>query len=103
MSRMRMTVLVVGATGSIGRLVVEQAIQEGHAVRALVRNSAKARQLPPEAQVVVGDVTRPETLSGAVDGVDGLVVALGSDGAGKTRRVRDDLDIARSSASERRG
>ncbi len=83
MSRTRMTVLVVGATGSIGRLVVEQAIREGHAVRALVRNSGKARQLPPEAQVVVGDVTRPETLSGAVDGVDGLVLTLGSDGAGK--------------------
>jgi NAD(P)-dependent dehydrogenase (short-subunit alcohol dehydrogenase family) len=32
----RMTVLVVGATGSIGRLVVEEAIKQGHAVRALV-------------------------------------------------------------------
>ena len=29
-----MTVLVVGATGSIGRLVVEEALREGHAVRA---------------------------------------------------------------------
>jgi uncharacterized protein YbjT (DUF2867 family) len=32
---------------------------------------------------VVGDVTRAETLSGAVDGVDAIVVTLGSDGAGK--------------------
>ena len=53
----RLTVLVVGATGSIGRLVVEEALREGHAVRALVRNLGRARQLPPEAQVVVGDVT----------------------------------------------
>jgi uncharacterized protein YbjT (DUF2867 family) len=29
----RMTVLVVGATGSIGRLVVEEALRQGHAVR----------------------------------------------------------------------
>jgi uncharacterized protein YbjT (DUF2867 family) len=83
MSRTGMTVLVVGATGSIGSLVVEEVIREGHAVRALVRNPGKAQQLPPEAQVVIGDVTRPETLSGAVDGVDGIVLTLGSDGAGK--------------------
>lgn len=79
----RMTVLVVGATGSIGRLVVDEAIRQGHVVRALVRNPAKARQLPREAHVVVGDVTRPDTLSGAVDGVDAIVFTLGSDGAGK--------------------
>ena len=83
MSTPRMTVLVVGATGSIGRIVVEEALRQGHAVRALVRNPDKARQLPPDAQVVVGDVTRPETLSGAVDGVDAIVFTLGSDGAGK--------------------
>src|SRR5512143_821565 len=79
----RLTVLVVGATGSIGRLVVEEALREGHAVRALVRNPGKARQLPPEAQVVVGDVTRPDSLPGAVDGLDAVVFTLGPDGAGK--------------------
>jgi uncharacterized protein YbjT (DUF2867 family) len=79
----RMTVLVVGATGSIGRLVVEEALLQGHSVRALVRTADKARQLPAAAQVAVGDVTRPNTLSGAVDGVDAIVFTLGSDGAGK--------------------
>jgi uncharacterized protein YbjT (DUF2867 family) len=83
MSSTRLTVLVVGATGSIGRLVVEVALGQGQAVRALVRCAGKARGLPPEAQVVVGDVTRPDTLSGAVDGVDAVVFTLGSDGAGK--------------------
>jgi len=74
----RMTVLAVGATGSIGRLVVEEALRQGHAVRALVRDAAKARQLAREAHVVVGDVTRPETLAAAVDGVDAIVFTLGS-------------------------
>lgn len=46
MSTTRMTVLVVGATGSIGSLAVEEAIRAGHAVRALVRNPGKARRLP---------------------------------------------------------
>jgi len=78
-----MTVLVVGATGSIGHLVVEEAIRQGCIVRALVRNPGKARELPAGAQVVGGDVTRPETLSDAVNGVDAVVFTLGSDGAGK--------------------
>jgi uncharacterized protein YbjT (DUF2867 family) len=73
-----MNVLVVGATGSVGRLVVEEAIQQGYAVRALVRDPAKARRLPREAQVVVGDVTRPDTLPAAVDGVDAIVFTHGS-------------------------
>jgi len=78
-----MTVLVVGATGSIGRLVVEEAISQGHSVRALVRTPDKARKLPSEAQVVIGDVTHPATLDGAVDGIDAVVFTLGSDGGGK--------------------
>ena len=79
----RMTVLVVGATGSIGCLVVEEALRHGHTVRALLRTPGKARRLPPKAQVVRGDVTHPDTLPGAVDGVDAIVFTLGSDGAGK--------------------
>ncbi len=78
-----MTVLVVGATGSIGHLVVEEAIRQGCTVRALVRNRGKAGALTTKVQVIVGDVTRPETLSDAVDGVDAVVFTLGSDGAGK--------------------
>jgi uncharacterized protein YbjT (DUF2867 family) len=77
------TVLVIGATGSIGHLVVEEAIRQGCTVHALVRNPGKARELPSQAQVVVGDVTRPETLLDAVDGIDAVVFTLGSDGAGK--------------------
>jgi len=77
------TVLVVGATGSIGRLVVEEAVRQGYAVRALVRTPSKARRFPAQVEVISGDVTRPETLSTAVDGIDAIVFTLGSDGAGK--------------------
>ncbi|HXX83995.1 MAG TPA: SDR family oxidoreductase [Casimicrobiaceae bacterium] len=84
------TVLVVGATGSIGQLVVDEAIKHGHSVRALVRDRRKAGQLPRKAQVVNGDVTHPETLTGAVDGVDAIVFTLGSDGLGKAGAERVD-------------
>jgi uncharacterized protein YbjT (DUF2867 family) len=80
MSNRPSTVLVVGATGSIGRLVVEEALVAGYAVRALIRSEARARQLPAEATAVVGDLTRPETLAAAVDSVDAVVFVHGSQG-----------------------
>jgi uncharacterized protein YbjT (DUF2867 family) len=84
-----MTVLVVGATGSIGRLVVEEAARQGHTVRALVRDARKA-DLIPDVEIVVGDLTRPGTLPAAVDGVDAIVFTHGSDGGGKAAAERID-------------
>lgn len=78
-----MNILIVGATGSIGRLVVQEALRQAHVVRAMVRSQEKARQLPPEAEPVIADVTRPETLAKAVDDVGGIIFTLGSDGQGK--------------------
>jgi uncharacterized protein YbjT (DUF2867 family) len=79
----RIVVLVVGATGSIGRLVVEEALRKGCTVRALARDARKARRLLPSVELVEGDLTRPETLAPAVDGVDAIVFTHGSDGGGK--------------------
>ena len=85
-----MTVLVVGATGSIGRLVVEEAVRKGHAVRALARDPRKARRLGTDVEVVIGDLTRPETLLASVDGVDAIVFTHGSDAGGKAGAERVD-------------
>jgi uncharacterized protein YbjT (DUF2867 family) len=76
-------VLVVGPTGSIGRLVVGEALRQAYLVRALVRDAGRAQRLPPEAEIVVGDVTRPDTLTEAVHGVQAIVFTLGSEGKGK--------------------
>ena len=83
MSDKTKTVLVVGATGSIGRHVVDVSLEKGYTVRALVRAPAKARQFPKGVHLVTGDVTRPGTLNAAVTGVDAIVFTLGSDGQGK--------------------
>lgn len=81
--RHALKILVVGATGSIGRLVVEEALRSGHAVRALVRDSNRAARLPAQAERVLGDLTRPQSLVAAVAGVDAIVFTHGSDGGGK--------------------
>ncbi|PZU49270.1 MAG: epimerase [Sphingomonas sp.] len=76
--------LMIGATGSIGRLVVAQSLRRGWRVRALVRDAARARRLlPAEVELVVGDVTRPDTLGPAVEGADAMVLTVDADGEGK--------------------
>jgi uncharacterized protein YbjT (DUF2867 family) len=77
------TILCIGATGSVGRLVVAEALRQGHTVRALVRNAERAGRLPAGAGTVFGDVTRPETLAPALEGVDAVVLTVNADGQGK--------------------
>jgi len=80
MSAEMSTVLVVGATGSIGRLAIAEALSAGYETRALVRNSVQSAQLPDGARVVVGDLTSAESLRSAVAGVTGIVFTHGSQG-----------------------
>ncbi|MFL6448033.1 MAG: SDR family oxidoreductase [Bryobacteraceae bacterium] len=83
MSKEQLDVLVVGATGSVGRLVIAEAIEQGHRVSALVRNREKARNLPTKTEVVVGDLTRPDSLADVVHGINAVVFTHGTDGGGK--------------------
>lgn len=75
-----MKILVTGATGTVGRHVVNQLIQAGHQVRALTRNPAKAK-LPAGVEVVAGDLAVPETFAPALAGVSGLHL-INFDGSG---------------------
>jgi len=63
------TVLVIGATGKVGRHVVAGLIDECIHVRALVRHPVNAG-LPNEVELVEGDLTRPETVRAAAQGAD---------------------------------
>jgi uncharacterized protein YbjT (DUF2867 family) len=72
------TVLVVGATGSVGRHVVAEAVRQGYETRALVRDASRAGRLDASAQRVVGQLTKPETLAGAVADIDAVVFTQGS-------------------------
>ncbi|WP_217560488.1 NAD(P)H-binding protein [Paenibacillus sp. GbtcB18] len=73
-----MTLLVTGATGTVGRHVVTQLVQKGKQVRAVSRNPAKAN-LPDGVEVVAGDLNAPETLQAALEGVKGLFLITSSD------------------------
>ena len=66
-----MTILVTGATGTIGRNVVDQLVRRGAPVRALVRNPEAAR-LPAGVDVVQGALLDVDALRRAFDGVSTL-------------------------------
>jgi uncharacterized protein YbjT (DUF2867 family) len=66
-----MKFLVAGATGTVGRQVVNSLVQMGQEVRALTRNPAKAN-FPEGVEVFAGDLAAPETLAGAFDGIYGM-------------------------------
>ena len=61
-------VLVIGATGRVGRLVVDELLHAGVTVRALTRRPEQAA-LPVDAELVVGDLTAPASLDVPLDGV----------------------------------
>lgn len=69
-----MMILVTGATGSVGRLVVDELLAAGAPVRALTNNPTRAA-LPAEVEVIEGYLGRPESLPAALNGVGTVYLA----------------------------
>lgn len=89
-------ILVAGATGYLGRYVVQEFKRRGYWVRVLARTPKKLHSVGPFMEpaighlcdeVFVGEVTRPETLEGVCDGVDIVFSSIG------ITRQRDGLDL----------
>ncbi|AOS64980.1 SDR family oxidoreductase [Actinoalloteichus hymeniacidonis] len=66
-----LTVLVTGATGNVGRPLVEALLADGHRVRALTRDPARA-DLPEGAEAMAGNLADGTGLAAAFDGVDAI-------------------------------
>ncbi|MBP0006290.1 MAG: SDR family oxidoreductase [Cyanobacteria bacterium SBC] len=82
-----MSLLIVGATGTLGRQIARQALDEGHQVRCLVRSFNRASFLRKwGAELVRGDLCAPETLGEALEGVTQVIDAA-------TARVTDSLSV----------
>ena len=83
---MDVRVTVFGATGAIGRRVVERALTAGYEVHALVRDPAKA--VEPGVSTTVGGLTDGQAVARAVEGSDAVIWAVGA-----SRNRPDQVDL----------
>jgi uncharacterized protein YbjT (DUF2867 family) len=96
-----MKILVTGASGNVGRPLVEQLNQSGHQVRALTRNAAKAT-FPQGVEVVEGDLTKPDTLTSAFEGVSGLhLINFGGDDYAPLQTGQEIVEMAERAGVQR--
>src|SRR5215207_9624903 len=72
-----MQITVFGATGGIGRHVVDQVLADGHDVVAYVRTPEKLDRHTPRLRVVVGELSDTAAIQPAVQGSQAVISALG--------------------------
>ncbi len=80
-----MNIIVFGATGTVGRHIVDRALLQGHDVTAFARSAASVPLSHPNLSVIEGDVLREDDVMSAMAGHEAVIVALG---AGRNGTVR---------------
>jgi uncharacterized protein YbjT (DUF2867 family) len=78
-----MKVIVFGATGTIGKLAVQQMLEDGYEVTAFARSVHKLGISHSQLKLVTGDATKEDVVATAIKGHDAVVVTLG---AGMSRK-----------------
>ncbi len=68
---------VFGASGRTGLMLINNAVERGHAVTAFCRSESDRQYLPENVECVVGDLLNPEHLDRAVAGADVVICAFG--------------------------
>ena len=91
-----MKLAVLGATGSVGRELVTQALAAGHEVIALVREQPKPGEIDDGVALVLADAKSAEAVERTVAGSDAVVSALGH-----TKGAPDDLPRPRDRERDR--
>jgi uncharacterized protein YbjT (DUF2867 family) len=83
-----MNLLVFGATGKTGSLVVERALAKGHAITVLVRDPIKFTR--PNVRVLAGDATNPSDVLAAMRGQHAVIETIGGTTPYKTTSLETD-------------
>ena len=76
--------LVTGATGHVGGPVARQLHEQGHRVRALVRDPSRAAGLPAGIELAAGDLDDPASVAKAVTGAEAIFLMHVGTGTGQT-------------------
>ena len=80
-----MKLLIFGSTGSIGRLLTKQALEQGHTVTAFTRDATKVDIKHANLQVIQGDVMDPASVERAIGGHEVVLCSLGAGRKGAVR------------------
>ncbi len=80
-----MKVLIIGATGTVGRELVMQALEMGHTVTAFARDPLKLEIRRPNLDLIAGNVMDSGLVDRTVAGHDAVLVALGAGMKGQVR------------------
>jgi len=72
-----MKLAILGATGTVGRELVTQALTAGHEVTALVREQPRPDEIDDRVALVVGDAMNIDAVNRVVEGSDAVLSALG--------------------------
>ncbi|HBM87718.1 MAG TPA: epimerase [Rhodobiaceae bacterium] len=80
-----MKIIIFGATGSLGRHLVDQALAQGEDVTAFLRDASALDQHHQNLRLVEGDVLDPAAIDAAVKGHDAALIALGAGRKGGVR------------------
>lgn len=70
-------IFLTGATGFIGSEILELLLKRGYEVTALVRDERKINTRHPHLHLLKGDILRPETYHGGMNGIDAVVHLVG--------------------------
>lgn len=70
------TIVVYGASGNIGGLIVDEALERGHAVIGVSRSPDRLTVEHPNFTPMQGDVTDGESFAGVTDGADAVVISV---------------------------
>jgi uncharacterized protein len=81
------TIVVLGAGGKAGQLVVAEAARRGHLVRAVVRTLPAEGRLGDGVDLVLGDATSKDDLTSLLAGTDAVIVTVGAPGRELYREV----------------
>lgn len=80
-----MKIIVFGANGKTGRIVIEKALEDGHEISAFVRDKTKLQMEQPGLTIIEGQATNLADAEQAIAGHELVISCLGSDkGMGKT-------------------
>lgn len=95
-----MTIAITGATGHLGRLIIQGLKQQGRSdLIGLVRDPAKAADLGIPTRIA--DYDRPETLGAALEGVDTLMLVSGSEIGKRAVQHRNVIEAAKAAGVQR--